>query len=158
MVVTHADAMKHRTIHSDSPAIGFQIAPMIDVVFVIMLFFMVMTGSVKVERELSLKLPDPGDPEKLVEFPAEEITLGILEDGTVTLNEAALDSPTDRVMPNLTRALKQTATSSARQKQKLLVTIQAEEQASYERIIDVLNSLHKAEIQNVTFMVGNEPQ
>ena len=30
--------------------LGFQIAPMIDVVFVIMLFFMVMAGSVKTER------------------------------------------------------------------------------------------------------------
>jgi len=29
---------------------GFQIAPMIDVVFVIMLFFMVMAGAVKVEH------------------------------------------------------------------------------------------------------------
>ena len=32
---------------------GFQIAPMIDVVFVIMLFFMVMAGAVKVENELN---------------------------------------------------------------------------------------------------------
>ena len=37
--------------------LGFQIAPMIDVVFVIMLFFMVMAGAVKVERELNTKLP-----------------------------------------------------------------------------------------------------
>ena len=33
--------------------LGFQIAPMIDVVFVIMLFFMVMAGAVKVENELN---------------------------------------------------------------------------------------------------------
>lgn len=151
----HAHAMKHR-IHSDSPAIGFQIAPMIDVVFVIMLFFMVMTGSMKVEKDLSLKLPDPGDPTKPVKFPAEEITIGIEEDGTVTLNDAALDSPKDKALPMLTRALLRTADSSARQKQQVLVTIQAEEQASYERIIDVLNVLQKAAIQNVTFTVGSE--
>ena len=36
---------------------GFQIAPMIDVVFVIMLFFMVMAGAVKVENELNTQLP-----------------------------------------------------------------------------------------------------
>ena len=36
---------------------GFQIAPMIDVVFVIMLFFMVMAGAVKVEHELKTTLP-----------------------------------------------------------------------------------------------------
>ncbi len=151
-----AHAMK-RHIHSDSPAIGFQIAPMIDVVFVIMLFFMVMTGSVKVERELRTKLPDPGDPTKPVQFPANEITIGILEDGTVTMNDAEFDSPTDKTLPRLTDTLKRAAASSARQKQPVLVTIQAEEQASYERIIDVLNSLYQAEIQNVTFTVGNEP-
>jgi biopolymer transport protein ExbD len=152
----HAHAMKHQ-IHSEDTTIGFQIAPMIDVVFVIMLFFMVMTGTMKVEHELKTKLPDPGDLNKPVKFPADEITIGILEDGTVTLNEAAFDSPKDKALPALTDTLKLLATSSARQNHKLLVTIQAEEQASYERIIDVLNSLHKAQIQNVTFTVGNEP-
>ncbi len=151
---THA--MKHR-LHSDDIAIGFQIAPMIDVVFVIMLFFMVMTGTVKVERELRTRLPNPGDPEQAVRFPAEEITLGILEDGTVTMNEEVFDTPTDKALPLLTKSLRRAADSSARQKQKVLVTIQAEEQASYERIVDVLNSLHQAGIQNVTFTVGNEP-
>ena len=151
---THA--MKHR-IHSDDIAIGFQIAPMIDVVFVIMLFFMVMTGSVKMERELRTRLPNPGDPEQAVQFPAEEITLGILEDGTVTMNEKVFDTPTDKALPLLTKSIRRAADSSARQKQKVLMTIQAEEQASYERIVDVLNSLHQAGIQNVTFTADNEP-
>ncbi len=148
--------MKHR-IHSDTTTLGFQIAPMIDVVFVIMLFFMVMVGSMKVERELKTKLPRTNDLTQLVEFPAEEITIAILEDGTVTLNEEAFDSPKDKRMPRLTCTLQRVADSSAQQKQPVLVTIQAEEQASYERVIDVLNSLHQAQIQNVTFTVGSEP-
>jgi len=37
-----------------------------------------------------------------------------------------------------------------------MVTIQAEEQARYERVIDVLNSMAKAKISNVTFTVGGE--
>jgi biopolymer transport protein ExbD len=39
---------------------------------------------------------------------------------------------------------------------KVIVTIQAEEQARYERVIDVLNSLAKARIANVTFTVGGD--
>ncbi|WP_395738209.1 ExbD/TolR family protein [Prosthecobacter sp.] len=144
------------TIHSDTTAIGFQIAPMIDVVFVIMLFFMVMTGSVKVERELKAQLPDPGHPAKLIKFPVEEITIGIGEDGTVTMNEQEFDTPKDKALPVLTRSLIRAQESSKRQNQKVLVTLQAEEQASYERIIDVLNAMHKAGIQNVTFTVGSE--
>ena len=37
-------------VEEDTGSIGFQIAPMVDVVFVIMLFFMVMAGAVKVEN------------------------------------------------------------------------------------------------------------
>lgn len=144
-----------RLIHSDTPALGFQIAPMIDVVFVIMLFFMVMVGTVRVERELTTRLPSPGGP--LVSFPVDEITIGILEDGTVTLNEEAFDSPRSKALPSLTATLRRVASSSARQGQSVLATIQAEEMASYERVIDVLNSLHQAAIQNVTFTVGTQP-
>lgn len=143
-----------RLNHIDTPALSFQIAPMIDVVFVIMLFFMVMVGTVKVERELITKLPSPGDPQ--VQFPVDEITIGILEDGTVTLNEESFDSPRNKSLPTLTQTLRRLADSSANQKQCVLVTIQAEEQASYERVIDVLSSLHRAQIQNVTFTVGSQ--
>jgi biopolymer transport protein ExbD len=37
-----------------------------------------------------------------------------------------------------------------------MVTIQAEEQARYERVIDVLNSMARARLSNVTFTVGSE--
>ena len=133
-----------RLIHSDTTTLGFQIAPMIDVVFVIMLF-------------LKAKLPGPDNLTQLIKFPAEEITIGILEDGTVTMNDEAFDSPQDKALPSLTTTLHRLAQSSARQKQDVLVTIQAEEQATYERVIDVLNSLHRAAIQNVTFTVGTQP-
>ena len=113
-----------------------------------------MVGTVKVERELITKLPHSGDP--LAQFPVDEITIGILEDGTVTLNEESFDSPRDKALPTLTQTLRRLAASSAQQKQNVLVTIQAEEQASYERVIDVLNSLHQAQIQNVTFTVGTQ--
>lgn len=149
-------AMKHR-IHSDDIAIGFQIAPMIDVVFVIMLFFMVMTGTMKVERELRTSLPNCDTLPQNIEFPLEELTIGVLEDGTVTLNEEVFDSPKNKTLPMLTQTLRRAAESSARQNQPVVATIKAEEQASYERIVDVLNSLHQAKIKNVTFTVGNDP-
>jgi biopolymer transport protein ExbD len=153
---TISPTMKH-LIRSDSPLPGFQIAPMLDVVFVILLFFMVMVGTMQAERELTAKLPGPQDLLTNVRFPDAEITIGILEDGTVTLNEEAFDSPKEKALPALSRTLRRLAASSARLKQSVLVTIEAEEQARYERIIDVLNSLHQAQIQNVTFTTGTPP-
>ena len=70
-------------IQDDAVSLGFQIAPMIDVVFVIMLFFMVMAGSIKRENHLISNLPgivesDPG------EF-FDETIINVAEDGEVTL-------------------------------------------------------------------------
>ena len=70
--------------------VGFQIAPMIDVVFVIMLFFMVMAGAVKVENELNTTLPGTAETSTSTDFVDEQI-IAIAEDGTVSLNDEPFD-------------------------------------------------------------------
>ena len=45
------------SVGSDDGDMGFQIAPMVDVVFVLLLFFMASAGSQIVEKELSINLP-----------------------------------------------------------------------------------------------------
>src|SRR6186713_1529845 len=80
--------------------VGFQIAPMIDVVFVIMLFFMVMAGAVKVERELNTKLPGSAETSGPTDF-VDEIVISIAEDGEVTLNDEPMDTPASREMTQL---------------------------------------------------------
>jgi biopolymer transport protein ExbD len=148
---------KHREIESEQLAVGFQIAPMIDVVFVIMLFFMVMVGSVKVERELKSQLPGlaPPNAEAPKEMP-DEIIVGVEETGSVTLNEEEFDGPTDKKLPNFTSTLMRLKQEADNRNAKVIVTIQAEEQATYERVIDVLNALAVAKVANVTFTVGGD--
>lgn len=148
---------KHRTIDSDNVNLGFQIAPMIDVVFVIMLFFMAMAGAVKKEMELKSQLPGvaPASAEAPQEMP-DEITVGVEESGAVTLNEEELDPIGDKKLLNLTNTLKRLKQEADNRSAKVIVTIQAEEQAKYERVIDVLNALAVARIANVTFTVGGD--
>ncbi|MBB5039772.1 ExbD/TolR family protein [Prosthecobacter dejongeii] len=152
-----AHGKKHRALEADQATMGFQIAPMIDVVFVIMLFFMVMAGAVKVERELKTQLPGLGTPALSDETtPPDEIMVTVEESGVVTLNEEEFDSPTDKALPNFTNTLFRLKQEADLRNAKVMVTIQAEEQARYERVIDVLNSMAKAKIGNVTFTVGGE--
>ncbi|MBB5030880.1 ExbD/TolR family protein [Prosthecobacter vanneervenii] len=148
---------KHRTVESDNVNLGFQIAPMIDVVFVIMLFFMVMAGAVKKEMELKSQLPGvaPASPDAPQEMP-DEIIVGVEESGVVTLNEEEFDTPTDKKLPNFVATLKRLKQEADNRNAKVIVTIQAEEQAKYERVIDVLNGLAVARIANVTFTVGSD--
>lgn len=137
--------------------LGFQIAPMIDVVFVIMLFFMVMAGAVKVEHELKQTLPGIAaiSPENAPEMP-DEITVAVEETGAVLLNEEELDPANDKKMINFTAAMHRLNQEAKNRNAKVLVTIQAEEQALYDRVIDVLNAMAKAQVTNVTFTVGGE--
>ena len=145
---------RKKTVHPD---MGFQIAPMIDVVFVIMLFFMVMAGDVKTEQELKMKLPGSGEPPPGVaqEMP-DELTIGVAEDGTVTLNDTQMDSPTSTTLPQLTNEVLLLAKNAKASKTKLLVTVSAEETAKYERIAAVLNALAVAGAsENVTFATND---
>jgi biopolymer transport protein ExbD len=135
---------------------GFQIAPMIDVVFVIMLFFMVMAGAVKVEHELKTTLPGNAETAKETEMP-DEVTIGVAENGQITINEDPVGQPQDRELEGLFNEMTKMAQAAKQSKTKLLITVQAEEAARYERVINVLDILAKADISNITFSVA-EPE
>jgi biopolymer transport protein ExbD len=144
---------KHRRPSSEVH-LGFQIAPMIDVVFVIMLFFMVMAGAVQVENAHNTKLPGTVQVENSDTPMPDEIAIRIEDDGQVYLNEDPLDTPENKILPELANNLSQLKQSSEASKSEVLVTIYAAEQAKYERVIDVLDALGRARIANVTFQAG----
>jgi biopolymer transport protein ExbD len=147
-----------RIIDDENVNLGFQIAPMIDVVFVIMLFFMVMAGAVKVEHELKTALPSSTPTEaKDVDTP-DEIIIAISEDDTVSMNDEEMGQPGDKPLRQLTEDLTRLRKDAENRGSKVLVTLQTEEQTKYYRIIDVLDSLSRAQIANVTFTVGSEDQ
>src|SRR5438477_11399481 len=96
--------MRRLALNTNEGNVGFQIAPMIDVVFVIMLFFMVMAGAVKVEKELNSQLPGTAETAGPTDFVDEQIII-IGEDGSITLNDEPFDSPASRDLPQLKATL-----------------------------------------------------
>jgi len=135
----------------DSVHLGFQIAPMIDVVFVIMLFFMVMAGLVVNEKFLNLKLPGMAV-EGAVDA-VEETQVRVSDVGEVILNEEVVGDPGDTKLQQFTYTMINLAKNAEASQSKVVVTIVADELAAYQRVIDVLNALSVARIQNVTFEV-----
>ena len=147
--------IKRIALDVNAGTVGFQIAPMIDVVFVIMLFFMVMAGAVKRENELNTTLPGNADTSTNTEM-VDEIIITVAEDGTVSLNDEAMDDAKNPALPQLTASLTRLKQASESSKSPLAVTIASEEQAKYSRTIDVLNACAAAKIANVTFTVSEE--
>jgi biopolymer transport protein ExbD len=137
-------------IQQANPDVGFQIAPMIDVVFVILVFFMALAAQIKIEQILQTKLPGVAVASETTEFVDEQI-LQVSEDGEVSLNDESYDSPQSRELPQLTGTLVRLKSSSDAAKSKLVVTLISHPDSPYYRTIDVLNSLAIAGISNVTF-------
>ncbi len=135
--------------------LGFQIAPMIDVVFVIMLFFMVMAGAVKVENELNTQLPGTAETSSSTDFVDEQI-ITISDTGEVSLNDEPFDSPQSKDLPQLRGTLMRLKQNADASKAPAVVTIVSDEQAKYSRTIDVLDALAVAKIDNVTFSISEE--
>jgi len=137
--------------------VGFQIAPMIDVVFVIMLFFMLMAGSVKVERELNTKLPGVAITSAPTDFVDEQI-IAISPQGDITLNDEPFDSPASADLPQLKATLMRLKQAGDAAKSPVLITIVSDPQAKYRRTINVLDVLAAAGIGNVTFTVSEDDE
>ncbi|MGI8602363.1 MAG: ExbD/TolR family protein [Verrucomicrobiales bacterium] len=134
--------------------LGFQIAPMIDVVFVIMLFFMVMAGAIKVENHLVTNLPARSESDS-TEF-VDETIIGVAEDGEVTLNDEPVDTATATDLRQLKASLNRLKQNADDSKNQVVITIVSEPQAKYSRVVDVLDALTYAKITNVTFTVADE--
>ena len=147
--------MRRLQVDPNEGTLGFQIAPMIDVVFVIMLFFMVMAGAVKVERELNSQLPGQVETAKEVPF-ADEQVVQITARGEVLLNEEPVATPDDKAMANLRAILTRVKANCEAAKTPAVVVIASEPKAKHGRAIDVMDVLAEVGISNVSFNVTEE--
>ncbi|MES2920498.1 MAG: biopolymer transporter ExbD [Verrucomicrobiota bacterium] len=145
---------RHRRKPSAEVNLGFQIAPMIDVVFVILLFFIVQASDIQVENSHVTKLPGTVETSGETNLP-DEIAIRVEDDGQIYMNDDPLDGPAVKNLPELAGSLDQLRQSSEASKSKVLVTIYANELARYERVVDVLDALSRAKITDVTFQAGS---
>lgn len=144
----------HRRKGNAEVNLGFQIAPMIDVVFVILLFFIVQASDIQVENAHVTKLPGTVESTTETVLP-DEIAVRVEDDGQVYLNDDPLDAPETKNLPEFAGSLNSLREASDASKSKVLVTIYANELARYERVIDVLDALSRAKITDVTFQAGS---
>ena len=145
---------RHRRKANAEVNLGFQIAPMIDVVFVILLFFIVQASDIQVENAHVTKLPGTVESTTETVLP-DEIAVRVEDDGQVYLNDDPLDGPEVKNLPEFAGSLNSLREASDASKSKVLVTIYANELARYERVIDVLDALSRAKITDVTFQAGS---
>ncbi len=121
---------------------GFQIAPMVDVVFVLMLFFMASAGMRMREMELPIKLPGHG------QSVSPPIVIVIDTDGRVSINEQTYGSAGDKSLGGLRKWLTGVVTQFGINEP---VIIRPAGDTRHERIMQVLNATAASGVVKVTF-------
>lgn len=137
----------------EEPAIN--IASLIDLVFLLLVYFMVAASLQKSEADLSIRLPGMVAQKQSVEMPDEQL-IEVRETGHVILNEQQYDSPDSMDLPNLVAMLTRYRQACRAAKIPAMITIMADDGTRHQRVVDVMNACANAQIKNVTFNTGGE--
>lgn len=127
-----------------------QIAPLIDVVFLLLIYFMVSSSLKRSEADLSMSLPsDVAQPSEM-KMPDEQI-IEVLSNGRIVLNDREYRDASKTDLQDLEKTLVRYREASVLMNTPAMITIAAEDDSRHERVIDVLNACAGAEITSVTF-------
>ena len=113
--------------------IELQIAPMIDVCFLLLFFYILTSKPVKPEADMSMTLPGTVLQEENLEIPDEQ-RITIQEDGQVVLNDLPMDNPLSRELPALLKTLARFKETAGANRSEALVTVDAADGSHHQRI------------------------
>ncbi|MCE9615200.1 MAG: biopolymer transporter ExbD [Lentisphaerae bacterium] len=120
--------------------LSFQIAPMIDVVFLLLCFFVTSQVFSQWESEIDIKLPTAESGQTPQRLPG-EIIINVRADGTKVVNSQVLD------LPQLQALLNRLVGLFPGQP----ILIRADKTTAYEHIIGVLDMCRQADLWNISF-------
>lgn len=139
----------------DHPLIELQIAPLIDVCFLLLFFYILTCKPEQPERALPSSLPGTAPLEAPLEIPDEQRVV-ILPDGQILVNEQPFDTANSHELPQLRNFLSRLKQAAAAHKGSPLVTIAAADTATHQRLVEVLHACTQAGIGSVSFATNPE--
>ncbi len=131
-------------------SVELPIAPMIDVVFLLLFYFMVSATIQKQEADISFSLPGRIAQDTPLEMPDEQI-VRILGNGQALVNDYAYDSPDRPRYHQLEAMLNRFREASESNQVEARITIAPEDDARHEMVIKVMDACSHAGIESVTF-------
>jgi biopolymer transport protein ExbD len=137
--------MKFNT--QQAPPVGFQLAPMIDIIFLLLAFFIVTYQMTDNEKVMEISLPAASEG-KAKERDNLEKVINIHADGRIVIDQKpyTLDELQTK-MGNLVRVNKSQP-----------IRVRGDEETAYKHIVDVINRCSKAGIWNISFATGAPKQ
>ena len=124
---------------------GFQIAPMVDVLLVLLVFFIVTWNFALSENELDVKIPNASKAKPTEQYVG-QVVVNVKTDGTIVFNRKALSAA----------ELETKLTELAKLYPDQAVILRADENAKYEYVVDVLDICRSSNIWNIAFATAKQ--
>ena len=126
-----------------------QIAPLIDVVFLLLIYFMVTASLVKKEADLSFLLPAKVETNEIVTLPI-EVIIEISDIGEVSMDGMQFGQDNQNLddLAGQLASLKEAADSSG---SDFIVNILPDDHALHGRIVQVMDACAAAKVKNMSF-------
>ena len=119
---------------------GIQLAPLVDVLLLLLIFFLMTWNAARNENELDVKVPKASSA-KEKSAPIGDVVVNVKADGNVVVNRRTLTSPE---LSDMLKNLVQLYPDQA-------VVIRGDETGAYKNVVGVLNICSEAGVTNVAF-------
>ena len=125
------------------------ITPLIDVVFLLLIYFMVTASLIKKEADLSFMLPAKVDTADPLSLPI-EVLIEVTESGDIVINGMVFGKESNNLDDLIGQlvTLKEAADSSS---SELIVNILPDDKAVHGRIVKVMDACAAANVKNMSF-------
>jgi len=130
--------------------VGFQVASMIDIVFLLLIFFIVASQlqDMELEKQVSLPIADSAQTKK--SDGVQEILINVLSNGVIKVSGSEIP------IEKLAEELRRVADSSDKAEKKII--IRGDKDAHYGRMMNIMRYCAAAGLWNVSFAAFQEEQ
>jgi biopolymer transport protein ExbD len=119
---------------------GIQLAPLVDVLMLLLIFFLLTWSASRNENELDVKVPKAAAAKEKMAPPG-DVVVNVKTDGTVVVNRRTMTgSELSKLLEDLVKLYPEQA-----------VVIRGDEAGAYKNVVSVLNICSESGITNVAF-------
>jgi len=134
---------------------GFPLTAMIDILFLLLIFFMTSSMYAQFESELTVDVPTSREavPIEREQF---EVIINVTADGKFVINQIERPISSDEAaegIQSIDEILEKVFFASVRSNQQPHVIIRGDKKSNYEAIVKVLDACKRANVWNVSFAV-----
>ena len=136
--------MQVRSTYADRGSIGFNMTPMIDIVFLLIIFFILSSHFARQETQLELALPEAASGQEALVDETRRLIVSVLPEGQLLLAGTPVDAG---------ELAQKIAYESEQSGGDLEVRIRSDRQAPYRQVEPILVACARAGVWKVTFAV-----